>query len=510
MNLDQLSGKLEEYTGKARERVLFGISRFENILTFNILEGMIIPKKCLCAAIEEGAVSIAYGSRVFMKPEVKGFRRFSYTGGRYPTPDETVLAVKEVLGSFGARGASIVLSMPRSWLIVRTAELPAVVRENLASVIGYEIDRLTPLGPAEAMYDFSIISEEDSRLKLLVVAMRARTLRPYIEALDVNDLHPRRVTTGITGLGTVCRVLGNGSKATICLDVRPGAYDGCAIRDGVLHAVVSEGLTGNEEDNVRLIKEGIAPMLPGFENEEAPPVVLIKTDAGYTKIADDIGLPARPVTDDDLRQTFGIGVSGSLTGPLGGLVEEIWPGEKGLNLAGSRSEKSKKSPVGGVTFILLGIVVVAMALNLIVPLYMEKARLGRIGQEIASRRSEVRAIEAIRQEASTIDADVSAIRSFKESSPMTLDIMKELTTILPKTVWLTRLRITGETVEIEGYAASATEVLPRLEQSPLFKKVEFSSPTIRDTRLNADRFVIKMEIEGFEKKPAPGAKNEKK
>ena len=40
-----------------------------------------------------------------------------------------------------------------------------------------------------------------------------------------------------------------------------------------------------------------------------------------------------------------------------------------------------------------------------------------------------------------------------------------------------------------------TGILPKLEDSRYFKKVEFASPTIRDTRLKADRFIIKMEIE---------------
>lgn len=160
--------------------------------------------------------------------------------------------------------------------------------------------------------------------------------------------------------------------------------------------------------------------------------------------------------------------------------------------------------------VLLGIIVLAMALNLIVPLYMEKTRVDRIEGQIASRRNEVKAIEALRQEASTIDADITSVRNFKESAPMSLDIMKELTTILQKNVWLTRLRITGETVEIEGYASSATEILPKLEQSGQFRKVEFSSPTIRDMRLNADRFVIKMEIEGFDKKMGAKPISEKK
>jgi hypothetical protein len=60
------------------------------------------------------------------------------------------------------------------------------------------------------------------------------------------------------------------------------------------------------------------------------------------------------------------------------------------------------------------------------------------------------------------------------------------------------MRVSETTVDLEGYASSATGLLSKLEASPFFKKVEFSSPTFRDTRMNADRFNIKMEIEGVD------------
>ncbi len=63
--------------------------------------------------------------------------------------------------------------------------------------------------------------------------------------------------------------------------------------------------------------------------------------------------------------------------------------------------------------------------------------------------------------------------------------------------WLTRVKVSESGVDIEGYAASATEILPLLEASPYFIKVEFAAPTFRDTRLNAERFVIKMELEDY-------------
>jgi general secretion pathway protein L len=126
------------------------------------------------------------------------------------------------------------------------------------------------------------------------------------------------------------------------------------------------------------------------------------------------------------------------------------------------------------------------------------------------RKEEVRKIEALKKELDSLNNEITTINNFKENRPMTLNILKELTSILPKTAWLTRARITESTVEIEGYASSASMLLPKLEASNYFKKAEFASPTFRDARMNADRFNIKMEIEGIKKDEGEVPKNEKK
>ena len=118
--------------------------------------------------------------------------------------------------------------------------------------------------------------------------------------------------------------------------------------------------------------------------------------------------------------------------------------------------------------------------------------------------------ENLKKEIDAVNTDISTIATFKENRQMALNILKELTAVLPKTSWLTRVRITETNVEIEGYAGSATELLPKLEASPLFKKAEFASPTFRDARMNSDRFIIKMEIEGIKKAEGTTAKNGKK
>jgi len=81
--------------------------------------------------------------------------------------------------------------------------------------------------------------------------------------------------------------------------------------------------------------------------------------------------------------------------------------------------------------------------------------------------------------------------------------LRELTQILPPSVWVWQYRYTGKEIEISGFADSASELISLLDKSPMFEKVEFLAPVTkeRERRLGADkereRFKIKMRIEGM-------------
>jgi Tfp pilus assembly protein PilN len=145
--------------------------------------------------------------------------------------------------------------------------------------------------------------------------------------------------------------------------------------------------------------------------------------------------------------------------------------------------------------VLLAILAAIGLIWLLSPLQSADTKITAIESEIASRRGEVKKIETMKNDLESLEKDISVIRTFGGSRATMLNLTREMTTVLPRDTWLSRLRITESTVEIEGYASQATEILPKLEASPRFKKVEFAAPTARDTRLNADRFIIKMEIE---------------
>ena len=135
-----------------------------------------------------------------------------------------------------------------------------------------------------------------------------------------------------------------------------------------------------------------------------------------------------------------------------------------------------------------------------------------LDRQIQTLKPEVRKIEVLQSEIDLLESDIAAINDFKKQNDLTLNVINDMTNTLPPRTWLTRLRITDAAAEIEGYSASATDIILKLEGSRYFQKVEFGSPTFRDPRLNTDRFVIKMElINGLSKhKKRTEINNEKK
>ena len=192
------------------------------VLTFNLIEGVILPKKCLSLSMEKGAVSVAYGMLFLSRPRVKGFRKYYFDESKYAGPENLASAASRAIDELKASGAEIVLSIPHEFLVVRTAELPSVAKENITSVISYELDRLTPFASTEAMYDFKIYDEEEGKLKVIIAAVRADVLKPYLDALKEKNIHPARITVSAASLGTLCGAFENARMPSVYQSLKRG------------------------------------------------------------------------------------------------------------------------------------------------------------------------------------------------------------------------------------------------------------------------------------------------
>jgi general secretion pathway protein L len=81
-------------------------------------------------------------------------------------------------------------------------------------------------------------------------------------------------------------------------------------------------------------------------------------------------------------------------------------------------------------------------------------------------------------------------------------VLEELTKILPDTVWIWNFKYSGKEIEISGFADSASNLIPLIDKSPLFERVEFLAPVTKERLLRGtemkeyERFKIKARMKG--------------
>jgi general secretion pathway protein L len=80
----------------------------------------------------------------------------------------------------------------------------------------------------------------------------------------------------------------------------------------------------------------------------------------------------------------------------------------------------------------------------------------------------------------------------KKNYPSTINILRELTQVIPETAWVVSLNYSNKKITIQGEAESATSVIEAIENSPMFREVRFSSPVTRSGPV--DRFTLEAEV----------------
>jgi general secretion pathway protein L len=407
--------------------------------------------------------------------------------------------------------ADITLCIPKAWTIIKTAEFPIAIKENLASVVSYELDRITPFSSEDACYDFKVLGETDEKITLLIVAAKADIVNQYREVLEEKGISVTRVAVNLSCLETLSRYRGDKSDS-LFLEIGKNGYDGALFINGaVLNAFSGSFAEGDDRAKADALMSEIGSHVDQLKlYGKAPRVQILFKDKSAALREMLKTLIHHPVIV--LNETNpGVNVKGDTAGisyaAVGGVIEALWPKADSMNLLTKGKHAVQKPPVA-LTVILLAAILALWVMYIIAPLRVEGKRLQEIDRLIELRKEEVRKVEALKKEIEGVRGEINIIAHFKTKRPMALTILKELTTVLPKTAWLTRVRIGETKVEMEGYAASATGILAKLESSPHFTKAEFASPTFRDTRLNADRFNIKMEIEGVQVEPPKPAGKE--
>ena len=115
-------------------------------------------------------------------------------------------------------------------------------------------------------------------------------------------------------------------------------------------------------------------------------------------------------------------------------------------------------------------------------------------QDVAAAKQDADAAVRLRTEIARVGAAAQFLVNRKHKVPSVSLLLLELTRILPDEAFLTDLQLTGNDVQLAGSAASATNLIERLNHAAMFADAGFRSPVVRDPRLDRETFNISMRL----------------
>jgi general secretion pathway protein L len=387
--------------------------------------------------------------------------------------------------------AAAVLALHRSLALFNRLVLPAAAAENLRDVVEYEIERVIPLPKSELYYDFSMRPFGAERIEVLLMCVPQAVVREHLDALEDALLRPRGVVVSSAAvadffyfcredvLGPVGFILGaeGGLEFTLLTDRRL-----------VSSVVVPASRAEPESDLARFVAREITDELVGI-NDVALYALGSSNGGGRPLGAEDLLSLARERLEapDEFFDRQDAAVVPAVGAALGAVRE----GTVTVNFLplGSRvGAEGGRWLLTAVLLFILAIVSLVWGVSTVTRNAMLRTELAA---EVERLEPEVERVRQIEKDAEDLRGKIETIA--EERNRHAVDFLHEVTKLLPEDAYLTTFRLRSNQVQLDGFARAASELIPTLEESELFKNVRFLSPTTKAE--GRDRFSISMELE---------------
>lgn len=138
------------------------------------------------------------------------------------------------------------------------------------------------------------------------------------------------------------------------------------------------------------------------------------------------------------------------------------------------------------------------ALGVAIPLARQHATEADLAEQVTAARGQAEISLALREQLDQQTRSAQFLLIEKTRSPLTGEVLAELTRLIPDQAHLVQLQVRDGTVELHGFASAASTLISLLDQSPLFRAPQFRSPVTQDSRTGAERFHLSIELASAE------------
>jgi Tfp pilus assembly protein PilN len=365
--------------------------------------------------------------------------------------------------------ATIVL--PREEVIVRPVPLPGVAEKDVTGAIELQIDSLHPWAGDDVAWTWTRISAST----VLVGIVRRAVLTAWETLFSEAGVEVAAITFSAAAIYSALR-LREATPASILFYIESGSRDGSGARLEVYGESQSRPVYSAEFNTV-----------PERALSIARAELRMSVDTTASSLRDALQVQGEAGT---LAWTASL-VSAV---PFGTRLGNFIPASR----RASHSRIQYAIPLALVVLLMLATIGVFVVMPAI-----ERSR------KTAALTAEVRLLEPQAGRAQNLERAIATARSrtaaladFRSRTQADLDVLEDLSRILPSTVWTTQVEVLPDTVTIAGEADQAGPLLRLLDSSPRFQNSEFSVPVVR-TAQQAEQFRIRTQRRGHTGRTTP-------
>ena len=454
---------------------------------------------------------------------------------------------------------NLFLGIPGSKVIFKRLSLPSPAEENLKDVLGFEMDRYTPFTLEDVYFDFKIVKRDEAKklIHVLLMVIKKEVVEYYLKLFQRINIKVRGIEVASTALYNVTTRKGHvrkngldkrwvvksgdwlkkyswGKKLSVPWDsfLSKGGSDEAFTEEGMrmlvavdddcceLGVVKDNALVysrcftlsqrSNEaktdervEDRFDVILSEIETTHLSLGNGDTEKFQLIFSGNGVDQNVIDY-LEGKGYIDAQLLDNLGVTVNLSdarekipcLSAAVGLALKGLKGVALNVNFIPRELRPRRKTDwnlVWGVTIMVL--LLLGMSSFTISFFVKERFYLAELTERVDALKGRVKVIERMKEEIADIESRMESVEKIKVDDISKLEIVKELTQIIPEEMYLTRFSYNEKKekkeIELSGYADAASEIIPLLEESKFFEDVQFKSSIVKDKKSNKEKFNVK-------------------
>jgi len=350
-----------------------------------------------------------------------------------------------LLDKLGTPHLTATVLLPKPEVVVRHILLRGVEHKDLEAAITFQLDGINPYGDREVLFGWSPLADG---AVLVGIALR-ETIDRYLELFTAAGI------------------------ATGCFTFAAAAIHG-AIRLSVPPPREFVAISPGSGSSVYVYGE--SPARPVFSAEfDLPParaaavaIAELRLDPATEALPLENLFPAprvNPVENDLARNPLPYAAALASACPRLAPAANLLPPE--------RRESASRGifiPTAAAAALLLIVLIAALAW----PGYAERQYLGNLDSAIARLRPQAARAAALDQQIAQMRARARLLDDFRARTRADLDVINELTRLLPSPVWANTVELSRDAVMVSGEADQAAPLLKLLDDSPLFQNTEFN------------------------------------